>query len=83
MADDSENHAHLSVGLAVRSIRERRKLTQEDVAYESGLSLRHYQKIEAGTVDMRLSTLWRLADVLEVAPHALIERVETRAAKKG
>lgn len=38
--------------------------TQEDVAHDARLSVRHYQKIEAGIGDPKLSTLLAVADAL-------------------
>jgi transcriptional regulator with XRE-family HTH domain len=55
-----------SFGQRVRSLRERRGLTQEDMM-ERGFSLRHYQRIEAGR-SVTLRTIWKLARALDVNP---------------
>ena len=49
---------------AIRSRRVSLGASQEDVAHASGMSVRHYQKIEAGTVDPRYKSLVALADGL-------------------
>lgn len=48
----------------IREQREKAGMTQEDVAYESDTSIRHYQKIEAGQVDLRLSRFLAVARAL-------------------
>ncbi|MGA3037452.1 MAG: helix-turn-helix transcriptional regulator [Vulcanimicrobiaceae bacterium] len=48
------------------TIRRRRRelgLTQEDVAHEAGLSVRHYQYLESGRFNPTLKTLCQLARV--------------------
>lgn len=40
---------------------------------EHGFSLSHYQKIERGVLDPRLSTVLKLADVFGVNPSELID----------
>ena len=55
-----------------KSLRPRR--TQEAVAHEAGLSVRHLQEIEYGTVDPRLGTLLRLADALDTTLQSLLDK---------
>jgi transcriptional regulator with XRE-family HTH domain len=62
-----------------KAVAERRKAvgkTQEDLAYESGVSLRHLQKIEAGGTNPRLGTLLTIARILEIKPQRLLDRAE-------
>ncbi len=49
-----------SFGLAVKSIRKARGLTQEKMA-DYGFNYRYYQKIEAGQVNTTIDTLVKLA----------------------
>jgi len=59
----------------VRTIRERRTLlgmTQEEIAHSIGVTARHYQKIEAGRVNVTLRTLCGIADALKIAPGELL-----------
>lgn len=54
----------------MRSLREARGLTQEDMM-DHGFSLRHYQRIEAGrSVTMR--TLWKLAKAFKVPAREIL-----------
>lgn len=50
----------------VRRLRASRGLTQEAVAHRAGLVLRHFQKIEAGEVNITLGSLAKIATALEV-----------------
>jgi transcriptional regulator with XRE-family HTH domain len=51
-------------------------MTQEDVAHEAGLSVRHYQKIEAGTGDPKISTLIAIAGALGTKLQTLLDRAD-------
>lgn len=72
----------------VRRARWAAGLTQEAASAEAGIDLRHYQDLEAGRVDPKLSTLHALAQALRVTVGALIdsdtaatERAQERMAK--
>ena len=48
--------------------------TQEEVAFEAGLSTRHYQQIEAGVdANPRLETLFAVAAALGTTPVELLD----------
>jgi transcriptional regulator with XRE-family HTH domain len=49
----------------IRGRREERGLSQEDVAGEAAISVRHYQKVESGSVDVRYTSLVGIANALE------------------
>jgi transcriptional regulator with XRE-family HTH domain len=68
------NSSLRALAVVLRRRREEVNLTQEDVAYESGISVRHYQKIEAGITDPRFLTLQALAKVLRITLPRLLER---------
>jgi transcriptional regulator with XRE-family HTH domain len=55
-------------------VRERRNLTQEEVAERSGVHATEVSRMEAGMRDPRVSTLERLADALEVSPGELLRK---------
>jgi transcriptional regulator with XRE-family HTH domain len=61
----------------VREIRRRRsamKMTQEDVAFASDISVRHYQLIESGqNSNPRLKTLFNIANALETSIQNLLD----------
>lgn len=50
----------------VRSFRELKRLTREEVAARVGITTSGYGKIERGEVDITLSRLVKIADALEV-----------------
>jgi transcriptional regulator with XRE-family HTH domain len=55
-----------------------RNLTQEDVAYEADVSIRHYQQLESGKMNPTLRTLFRIVRVLGVPPNTLLEGMAQR-----
>jgi transcriptional regulator with XRE-family HTH domain len=58
-------------GKRCRKLRHQAGLSQLDMA-ERGFSLSHYQKIERGTLDPRLSTLIKLAKCFGVSVSELV-----------
>lgn len=52
----------------LRRLRHERDRTQEDVAYEAGISRSHMSDIERGKVWVGLEIIAKLSDVLEVDP---------------
>jgi transcriptional regulator with XRE-family HTH domain len=59
----------------IRRLRESRKLSQMDMVKTANWSLSHYQKLERGTLDPRLSTLKKLADTFGVSLSKLLSGV--------
>jgi transcriptional regulator with XRE-family HTH domain len=60
-------------GSNLRAARERRGLTQEEVARRSGVHATEVSRIEAGKRDPKVSTLERLAKAVEVKPGRLLD----------
>jgi transcriptional regulator with XRE-family HTH domain len=56
----------------LRRLRYDKKLTQEELAERSGLSMRYVGSIERGTVSASVSVLGKVADALGVEPCDLI-----------
>lgn len=56
-----------SVGKRVKYIRESKGLTQEELS-NKGIDLRYLQRIEAGTANITLDTVERLARYLKIKP---------------
>jgi transcriptional regulator with XRE-family HTH domain len=80
MADETPNaldaigaDLQVQVGANLRRFREKRGLTQEQLAHAAGLATRHLQKIEAGQVNLTLRTLVRLGSALDVGARFLLE----------
>ena len=56
----------------LRDERKARGWTQEKAAEECGLVARHYQKLEAGEINVTLATLERLCDAFDVEATELL-----------
>lgn len=61
-----------AIGNKMLSERKRIGLTQAEVAERAGLSDRTYADIERGTVNMRIETLLRICEALNVTPNDII-----------
>ena len=62
-------------GERCRALRRRRKLSQLDMVRQFNVSLSHYQKIERGDLDVRLSTAKKLAECFGVSLSELLRGV--------
>jgi transcriptional regulator with XRE-family HTH domain len=65
-----------AMSLNVRSIRERKGMTQAELADASGLGREFVNKVERGHVSVSLETIGALAIALEIPPARLIEPVD-------
>ena len=65
----------ISFGQRCRTLRQKRKLSQLDMVRQFDLSLSHYQKIERGDLDVRLSTAKKLAEAFGVTLAQLMRGV--------
>lgn len=61
------------VGANVRRLRKERKLTQEQLAMETGIDLTYLGGIERGRRNPSLSVLARLAEALAAHPRDLLD----------
>jgi transcriptional regulator with XRE-family HTH domain len=57
----------------VCQLRREKKMTQEDLAYNSGLSLSQIARIETAKVNPTLCTLMVIANTLKVHPRELMD----------
>ena len=71
----ADEHLLRRLGRRCRQLRRDRGLSQLDMVRSHGFSLSHYQKIERGDLDARLSTLRRLADAFGVSLSELLKGV--------
>src|SRR5689334_22742794 len=67
----------------VRSLRNGALLTLKKSSERAEMHLRHWQKIEAGQVNITLQTLVRLAEVLDIDPADLLREPPQRELTKG
>ena len=68
----------IELGQRCRLLRQRREFSQLDVVRHFDFSLSHYQKIERGVLDPRLTTLAKLAEVYDVSLSVLLKGVAPR-----
>jgi transcriptional regulator with XRE-family HTH domain len=61
-----------SIGNKLFSIRKKAGLTQSEVAEIAGLSDRTYADIERGTVNMRIETILKICQALQITPDAVL-----------
>ena len=66
---------YITLGLKIAYYRKKRGYTQENLAEKVGISLNFLAQVEGtGTIrGISLETLFKLADVLQVAPSKLLE----------
>jgi transcriptional regulator with XRE-family HTH domain len=62
----------VAFGKRVREAREARHWTQEELADRSGLTSVQISRVERGAREIRLTTLLRLIDALDVKPDKLL-----------
>lgn len=62
-----------ALGARCRELRKKRGLSQLDIVRNYDFSLSHYQKIERGDLDPRLTTLKKLAECFDVTVAELLE----------
>jgi len=76
MTEEIQYAICLRIARRVRDLRLSHQMTQEAVAHRAGLALRHFQKVEAGEVNLTIATLVKLAIALDVDTSALLRRDE-------
>ncbi len=64
-------------GEVLRSIREEKGLSQEQLGFESGFHRTYISQLERGQKSPSLKTLFRVAEALQVKPSQLIIKLET------
>lgn len=71
------------IGANVRRLRLKKGLTQEALAEVAELDLRFLQRVERGQTNVGVAVVVVLADVLEVAPGALLRKASLPEVKLG
>ncbi|AUX35266.1 helix-turn-helix transcriptional regulator [Sorangium sp. So ce296] len=71
------------IGANVRRIREKRGMTQQELADAAGIALRFLQKVEHAQSNVGVAVLVRLADVLGVRLGVLFRQRELPPVKRG
>lgn len=69
-------------GIIISRLRVQKGLTQERMSGLAGIARSHLVALENGEKTVRLDTLWRIADALEIRPSELIRRTEQERTEK-
>lgn len=69
------------VAINLRRLRHANKMTQEDLAERTGLSVRYVGAIERADVSASITVLGQLADGLNVDAADLVRRTRTRVSR--
>lgn len=74
-----QSSEHVRLGRAVRELRARRGLSQEELGFRSGLHRNYVGAIERGEINPTFRVLLKVTDGLDVPLSELIELWERRA----
>jgi transcriptional regulator with XRE-family HTH domain len=66
----------VSLGNRIQHFREQRGLTQEELATQTGISLKHISVLERGLKEPRLATFLNIAEALGVTPNELLSETD-------
>ena len=72
-SSSNSKHDQGNVWRAVKLLRSKNEMTQEELAQRSGLAIRFLQDVEAGNKQASIKTVFKLADGLGVSPNDLIK----------
>jgi len=70
------SQAHAALGRAVRDIRGRRGISQEELAHQSGVHRTYLGDVERGVRNPSYTSIRRIAIALQVRPSELLSRAE-------
>lgn len=70
------NHLE-AIGKAVREVRMKHNLTQEQVGHELGLTQKDFSRIERGEHAVSIERFWQVATALDIEPSKLLQIAET------
>ena len=63
-------------GIVISRLRVQKGLTQEELSGLAGIARSHLAALESGDKVVKLNTMWRIADALEIRPSDLVNRIE-------
>ena len=76
-------YSRKAFGITISRLRVQKGLTQERMSGLAGIARSHLVSLENGEKTVRLDTLWRIADALEIKPSELIRRTEEERADEA
>lgn len=63
----------INLGVYIRQLREKRNMSQEDLAVDCNISKRQIGRIERGETNVSLGTLILISNALDIEPKALLD----------
>ena len=69
-------------GVVISRLRVQKGLTQERLSGLAGIARSHLVALENGEKTVKLDTMWRIADALEIRPSDLVCRTEAESAEE-
>jgi len=79
MNNSNEKHLvkviHISVGRRIKQIREKKRMSQEQLASKCGISLNALARLETGEGRLTLKTLLAIAEQLQTTAHQLLKGI--------
>ncbi|MDR2051588.1 MAG: helix-turn-helix transcriptional regulator [Deltaproteobacteria bacterium] len=69
------------LGFRIKYFRKKRKLTQDELSYASGMNSKHLSEVERGTVNISIQNLDRISESLGL-PLAVLLDMEPRRSKE-
>jgi len=76
MANPDQTNLNLAFGVSLKRVRNKLGLTQEDLAFGSGVSLTSIGRMETGAQGVRLETILKIANALEMSGADLVSECE-------
>lgn len=73
----------IDIGNKLYAIRKQKGLTQAQVAEEAGLSDRTYADIERGSVNMRIESVLKICEALDITPNDIFVKKQESAEKSA
>lgn len=71
----------IQLGAKIKSIIKNKGLKQRDVAHDAGIDVENLRKYIKGVQEMRVSTVFRIAEALAVTASELLEDLDTKSDK--
>ena len=71
-----------AVGKTIRSIRDKRGLSQDVLSGLAGIARTHLTMIENGNKQANFETLWKIANALDMRPSELVALIEKEVEPK-
>lgn len=70
--DISEESFILNLGIHIRQLRDKKNMSQQDLANDSGITKSQIARIERAEINTTVRTLIKIANALEIEPKELL-----------